>query len=341
MTILGIIWFFLLGVLFIGYSILDGFDLGVGVWHLRGRRDEERRTMLNSIGPVWDGNEVWLISAGGVLFGAFPSVYATVFSGFYLALMLILLVLMLRAIAFEFRSKHESPRWRNTWDIVFSLSSIVATILFGVALGNILRGVPLDKNALYTAGFLALLNPYALLIGVLSLAMFAYHGALYIVMKAPGELENRARGWAGTAGMAYLILFVIASVFTAFFQPHLLRNYGRFPALWALPIITICMIVFSTAQHRRGRCRSSFIASSASIALMWLMVGAGLYPNLVPALGMPERSINIANGASSDSTLLAMLVIAVLFLPLVVGYTIWVYRVFKGKVDVSSEYAHY
>jgi cytochrome d ubiquinol oxidase subunit II len=341
MTTLGVIWFFLLGALFIGYSILDGFDLGVGAWHLRARRDEERRTMLNAIGPVWDGNEVWLISAGGVLFGAFPSVYATVFSGFYLALMLVLLVLMLRAVAFEFRSKQESPRWRSAWDIVFSLSSIAAAILFGVALGNILRGIPLDENFLYADSFLALLNPYALLIGVLSLAMFAYHGALYVVLKAPGELEQRARRWADSAGPVYLILFLIASGFTVALHPHLLRNYSNAAILWIVPLLAIAAIALSIVLHRRGQGRHSFIASSLSIALMWILAGSGLYPDLVPALGTPEQSINISNGASPDSTLLAMLVISALSFPFVLGYTIWVYRVFKGKVDVSSKSAHY
>jgi cytochrome d ubiquinol oxidase subunit II len=192
MTALQVIWFFLLGVLFVGYAILDGFDLGVGFWHLGAKGDDERRAMLNAVGPVWDGNEVWLLTAGGALFGAFPAVYASVFSGFYLALMLVLLVLMARAISFEFRSQVQSPGWRGAWDVVFSVSSTVAILLFGVALGNILRGITLDPAGNYTGTFFGLLNPYALMIGVLGLAMLAFHGALYMVIKGSGELEERS-----------------------------------------------------------------------------------------------------------------------------------------------------
>ncbi len=212
MTALQVIWFFLVGVLFVGYAILDGFDLGVGFWHLRAKGDDERRAMLNAVGPVWDGNEVWLLTAGGALFGAFPAVYASVFSGFYLALMLVLLVLMARAISFEFRSQVDSPGWRSAWDVIFSVSSTVAIVLFGVALGNILRGIPLDAAGNYTGTFFGLLNPFALMTGVLGLAMLAFHGALYMVIKGSGDLEERARGWVGPAGYVYLALFVVTAV---------------------------------------------------------------------------------------------------------------------------------
>jgi cytochrome d ubiquinol oxidase subunit II len=341
MTALQVIWFFLVGVLFIGYAILDGFDLGVGFWHLRAKGDDERREMLNAVGPVWDGNEVWLLTAGGALFGAFPAVYATVFSGFYLALMLVLLVLMARAISFEFRSQVASPGWRKAWDVVFSISSTVAIVLFGVALGNILRGIPLDAGGNYTGTFFGLLNPFALMTGVLSLAMLAFHGALYMVMKGSGDLEERARGWAGPAGIAYLVLFLIAGVVTAATQGHLLDNYRAYPLLWTIPVAVLSLIAGALFLHRNGESGRAFLCSSLSIAAIWAQVGAGLFPKMVPALNNPELSLTLSNAASGALTLKAMLIIALLGMPVVLGYTIWVYWAFKGKVDLSQEGAHY
>jgi cytochrome d ubiquinol oxidase subunit II len=341
MTELQVIWFFLLGVLFVGYAILDGFDLGVGFWHLGARGDEERRTMLNAVGPVWDGNEVWLLTAGGVLFGAFPPVYASVFSGFYLALMLLLVTLMARAMSFEFRSQIDSPGWRRAWDVVFSVSSSVATLLFGVALGNILRGIPLDPSGNYLGSFWALLNPYALMIGVLGLAMLAFQGALYMVIKGSGELEARARGWARSAGYLYLALFVVAAVVSVATQGHLLENYRTAPLLWAIPVAILAFIVGAIVLHRRGEAARAFLCSSLSIAAIWGLVGAGLFPRLVPALGAPELSLTLANATSGESTLKAMLIVALFGMPVVIGYTAWVYWAFKGKVDVAHESSHY
>jgi len=312
MTALQVIWFFLVGMLFVGYAILDGFDLGVGFWHLRAKGDDERRAMLNAVGPVWDGNEVWLLTAGGALFGAFPAVYASVFSGFYLALMLVLLALMARAISFEFRSQVDSIGWRSAWDVIFSVSSTVAIVLFGVALGNILRGIPLDAAGNHTGTFFGLLNPFALMTGVLGLAMLAFHGALYMVLKGSGDLEERARGWAGSAGYVYLALFLIVAVVTVTTQGHLLENYRAFPLLWGL-----------------------------SIASIWAQIGAGLFPRLLPALGAPELSLTLVNSSSGHLTLKAMFIIALVGMPVVIGYTAWVYWMFKGKVDISQEGAHY
>jgi len=341
MTALQVIWFFLVGVLFVGYAVLDGFDLGVGIWHLGAKGDDERRAILNAVGPVWDGNEVWLLTAGGALFGAFPAVYASVFSGFYLALMLVLLGLMARAISFEFRSQVESPSWRSSWDVVFSVSSIVVTVLFGVALGNILRGIPLDPAGNYTGTFFALLNPYALMIGLLGLAMLAFHGALYVVIKGSGELEERARGWARPAGYAYLALFLVASLVTIATQAHLLENYREVVVLWILPVLVLAFIAGAIVFHRRGEAGRAFLSSSLSIAAIWGMVGAGLFPVLVPALGAPELSLTVTNASSGNLTLKAMFIIALLGMPFVIGYTAWVYWAFKGKVDVSQESAHY
>jgi cytochrome d ubiquinol oxidase subunit II len=293
------------------------------------------------VGPVWDGNEVWLLSAGGVLFGAFPMVYASVFSGFYLALMLVLLALMARAISFEFRSQVESSRWRKAWDVVFSVSSIAASLLFGVALGNILRGIPLDSSGNFTGSFWTLLNPYALLIGILGLAMIAFQGALYTAIKGSRDLESRARGWATGAGYAYLALFVVASIVTIATQAHLLENYRNVVVLWAVPGLVLAFIVGAIVFHRRGEAGRAFLSSSLSIAAIWGLVGCGLFPRLVPALGAPDLSLTLANASSGDLTLKAMLVIALLGMPLVIGYTIWVYRAFKGKVDLGHESSHY
>jgi len=341
MTALQVIWFFLVGVLLVGYTILDGFDLGVGFWHLRAKGDDERRAMLNAVGPVWDGNEVWLLTAGGALFGAFPAVYASVFSGFYLALMLVLLVLMARAISFEFRSQVASTGWRSAWDVIFSVSSTVAILLFGVALGNVLRGIPLDAAGNYTGTFFGLLNPFALMTGVLGLAMLAFHGALYLVVKASGDLEERARSWVAPAGFAYLALFLISVVVTITTQGHLVDNYRAFPLLLAIPVAVLSLISGALFLHRNGESGRAFLCSSLSIAAIWAQVGAGLFPNLVPALGSPELSLTLVNAASGELTLKAMLAIALLGMPLVIGYTAWVYWIFKGKVDVSHESAHY
>jgi cytochrome d ubiquinol oxidase subunit II len=225
--------------------------------------------------------------------------------------------------------------------VVFSVSSSVAILLFGVALGNILRGIPLDPAGNYTGSFWGLLNPYALMIGVLGLAMLAFHGALYVVIKGSGELEARARRWAGTAGMLYLALFLLASVVTVATQGHLLENYGAVAVLWAIPILELAFIAGAVLFHRRGQPGRAFLSSSLSIAAIWGLVGAGLFPRLVPALGAPELSLTLANASSGEPTLKAMLVIALVGMPVVIGYTVWVYWAFKGKVDVAHESAHY
>ncbi len=341
MTALQVIWFLLVGVLFTGFAILDGFDLGVGFWYLRSKGDKERRTLLNAVGPVWDGNEVWLLTGGGALFAAFPPVYASVFSGFYLAIMLLLLALISRAVSLEFRSKEESPTWRATWDTVFSVSSILAGLLFGVALGNILRGIPLDEAGNYTGTFLGLLNPYALLIGVLGLTMLAFHGANYIVLKAPGDLAERAGRWALGAGIVYVVLFMAAAMTTVGTQPHLVENYNASPVLHLIPFLGLFSIIASILMGRRGQSGKAFLFSSLSIAGMWGTTGAALFPRLVPALGNPELSLTAANSSSSELTLKTMFILALIGVPIVLGYTIWVYRAFAGKVDIEQESNHY
>ncbi len=338
MNALQVTWFLLIGVLFIGYSVLDGFDLGVGFWHLWTRDEEERRTTLASIGPVWDGNEVWLLTAGGALFAAFPHVYATVFSGFYLALILVLFSLILRAVSIEFRNKEKGASWRRTWDVVFAISSALPMLLFGVALGNILRGIPLDASMTYKGGFFTLLNPYAILIGLTGFAMLAAHGAFYLVLKTSGRLQGRARKWANSSWLIFLLLLVGADVVTALTQQRLLANYRAHPLLWGVPILALGAVAASGLLHRRGAAVRAFLASGLSLALLWVQVGTGLYPNLVPALSGPETlNLTIHNASSSKLTLEVMLVVALVGMPLVLGYTAWVYRTFSGKVSAETE----
>jgi cytochrome bd ubiquinol oxidase subunit II len=336
MTALQITWFGLIAVLLAGYAILDGFDLGVGIWYLFTKGDERRRKLLRAIGPVWDGNEVWLLTGGGALFAAFPHVYATVFSGLYLALMLVLLALIFRAAAMEFRNGDECPKWRGAWDVGFALGSILPALLFGVALGNILRGLPLNRNMAYTGNFFTLLNPYALLIGVLGLVMLAQHGALYIALKTEGEQAELARGWARKSGYLFLVLLIAAMAVTFATQPLLIANYMDHALLWAVPALVVLCAVFTHRLNEAARAAGAFVASALTVGLMMVMCGVGLFPNLVPALGDPAISLTVANASSSELTLKVMLILALIGVPIVLLYTVWVYRIFGGKVKLDE-----
>lgn len=337
MSILQTIWFGLIALLFAGYAVLDGFDLGVGMWHLFTRGERERRTLLNAIAPFWDGNEVWLLTAGGALFAAFPPVYASVFSGFYLALMLLLLALIVRAVAIEFRAHETSPAAWLRWDAAFALGSLVAVLLLGVALGNILRGIPLDAGGNYTGGFFGLLNPFALAVGVLNLAMIATHGALYLVVKTEGPLAERARGWAKIAWIAYLPLAAM-TVFAAFRYGHLQVNYLAHPVLWAVPALGLIAIILAGVWNGAGQPGRAFAASAAGIVLLLASAAAALFPTLVPALGHPAWSLTAHNASSTALTLKTMLIMAVSGMVLVLGYTVWVYRTFRGKARWDEGY---
>ncbi|MHB0939798.1 MAG: cytochrome d ubiquinol oxidase subunit II [Armatimonadota bacterium] len=337
MTELQTIWFGLIALLFAGYAVLDGFDLGVGMWHLFTRGERERRTLLNAIAPFWDGNEVWLLTAGGALFAAFPPVYAGVFSGFYLALMLLLLALILRAVSIEFRAHETSPAAWLRWDTAFALGSTVAVLLLGVALGNILRGIPLDAEGNYTGTFFGLLNPFALVVGILNLAMIATHGALYLVMKTEGPLATRARGWAKIAWSAYLPLAAVTIIMAAL-QPHLRANYLATPALWALPALVLAAVVLAGVWNAAGQPGRAFVASSAGIVLLLASAATALFPTLVPALGNPAWNLTAYNASSSALTLKTMLIMAGSGMVLVLGYTVWVYRTFRGKARWDEGY---
>ena len=332
------LWFLLFILIVAGYLILDGFDMGVGILHLPfARTDMERRTFLNSIGPVWDGNEVWLVLAGGVLFAVFPLVYASLFSGFYLAFMLVLLVMILRTVALEFRSKEASPRWRSTWDAVFGLASAGLALLLGLAFGNVLSGVPIDAEGNMQVSLIDLLTPFALLVGVTTVAMFAAHGAIYLVMKTDGELQARLeRALPRLLGIFFVLntLVVIAMVL---YRQQITERYTNdiwpviFPAAALLALVAAWLLV------RRGEMFRAFIASSAMIALLIISGAIGIYPNLLISTTDPAYNLTVSNAASADNTLMVCLIVALIGMPFVLLYTTGVYWFFRGKATVDSD----
>jgi len=330
------LWFVLLGVLLAGYAILDGFDLGVGILHLGARGDRERRVFMNSIGPLWDGNEVWLVTFGGALFAAFPEAYATAFSAFYLAFMLLLFALIFRAVSMEFRGKRESPAWRRTWDAAFSVSSFAAAFLFGVAVGDSMLGVPIGADREYAGRFLDLLRPYALLVGALNVALFAMHGAIYLHLKTEGELQRRVRRWTWHAFGAFLVLYLFTTIVTLVRVPRAVANFERLPWLWgvvAANVLALGNVPRSLYLRRPGQ---AFASSAAAIAALVALFGAALYPNLIVSSLDPAFSLTVDNAASSPKTLAIMAVVAGLGLPFVLAYTAVVYGVFRGKVELGK-----
>ncbi len=328
-------WFLLFGVLIAGYAVLDGFDLGVGILSLFGRSDRERRLHVNAIAPIWDGNEVWLVTAGGALFAAFPPVYATVFSGFYLPFMLLLVALIARAVSMEFRGKVESPRWRRFWDWTFGLGSLVPALLYGVVVGNLLRGIPLSPAGDYTGSFLDLLNPYALLVGLQGLAMFICQGALYMALKSDDDLKTRMQRFASLAGIAWILLFVINTITTFFWSGERmdgLLDSSAFTLVFLVLIMTLPAIILLNRSHPV----LAFLASSIAIIFQVALAGVSLFPALVPASNDPALSLTVANASASEGSLMAMFIIAMVGMPLVLAYTFFIYRVFKGKVVIDE-----
>jgi cytochrome bd ubiquinol oxidase subunit II len=332
---LNTIWFILVGVLFTGYAMLDGFDLGVGALHLFTKDDNERRVLLNSIGPVWDGNEVWLVTGGGALFAAFPNVYATVFSGFYLAFYLLLAALIFRAVAIEFRSKQPMRWWRQTWDIGFSVGSILSALLMGVALGNIAWGIPIDANGEFAETFLGLLKPYPVLVGVTTVALFMMHGAIYGVMKTEGALHDKLRGWAMNAIIFFVICAATTTMATLLYVPHMADRVRANPWLFSIVLVNMFAIANIPREFHHNRDWLAFLSSCMAIITLMLLFGLNLYPNMVYSLPNPENSLNIYNAASSHKTLGIMLVIACIGVPIVIAYTVCIYWIFRGKVKLD------
>ena len=333
---LNTIWFLLVGVLIAGYAILDGFDLGTGVLHLVTRDGDERRVMMNAIGPVWDGNEVWLLTGGGALFAAFPPVYASVFSGFYLAFMLLLVALILRAVSFEFRAKVESPGWRRAWEIAFGVGSAVPALLYGVAVGNVLRGLEMDATGVSTT-LLGLLNPFALLFGVLGLAMFVLHGATYLGLKTEGALQERMRRVASALWVAFIGLFALATVTSYFVSPWLFERWFSNPLTWIFFALLLASCIAGPAAVRASHFGRGFLASAAATASIIALAAEGLYPRLVPARPDLAASLTIYNASSTPRTLTTMLVIALVGMPFVIVYTALIYRAFRGKTTLTAD----
>lgn len=328
------VWFVLVGVLLIGYAVLDGFDLGAGILHLVvARTDRERRSVIASIAPVWDGNEVWLLTAGGALFAAFPLVYATAFSGFYLALILVLLGLIFRAISLEVRDTDASPRWRAVWDAVFAVSSIVPALLFGVAIGNVLQGLSLEADGTYRGGLVGLLRPFPLLCGALAVAMFAMQGGAWLALRTDAPVRARARAAASAGATAFGVLWMAVTVL-ALGMPHL-RELPFGPISFAAPTLALVALgtfYWALASRREGL---AFVASSLTIGGLLALIGLSLYPDLLPAEDA-MRSLTVHNAASSDLTLTVMLIVALVGMPLVLAYTVFVYTRFRGRVVIDE-----
>ncbi|MFA6572266.1 MAG: cytochrome d ubiquinol oxidase subunit II [Bacteroidota bacterium] len=333
---LNTIWFLLIGLLLTGYAVLDGFDLGVGALHLLVKDDTERRMLINSIGPVWDGNEVWLVTGGGALFAAFPVVYATVFSGFYTAFMLLLFCLIFRAIAIEFRSKQESKRWRQMWDFAFSISSIFIAFLMGVALGNIITGIPIDTNREFTGNFLSLINPYTVLVGVTTIALFTMHGSIYLAMKTENELQKKIELWINNTIIFFVICYVATTMATLIYYPHMVQHFKDFPLMFIVALLNMLAIANIPREIYHGREFRAFISSSLSIVALLALFAIGLFPNIILSNPNPENSLNLYNAASSQKTLGIMLTFAIIGLPFVVGYTFSIYWIFRGKVKIDK-----
>ncbi|MCS7220556.1 MAG: cytochrome d ubiquinol oxidase subunit II [Anaerolineae bacterium] len=327
---LNTLWFVLIAILYIGFFILEGFDYGVGILlPFLGKDDQQRRQIINTIGPFWDGNEVWLITAGGATFAAFPHWYATLFSGFYLALLLILLALILRGVAFEFRSKDENPLWRSLWDWAIFIGSAIPALLFGVAFGNLVRGVPIDANMQYVGTFFDLLNPYALVAGLASLITFTLHGAIFLSLRTDDEVLTAARSAARRLWLPTVIVLATLWVYT-YFATDILERLGINPGV--IPLIGMIAMLGTGYMLRRGWDGWAFVGTAISIAAAVITMFIILYPRVMISSLNPEWSLTIYNASSSPYTLRLMAIIAVIFVPIVLGYQAWTYWVFRHRV---------
>jgi cytochrome d ubiquinol oxidase subunit II len=333
------IWFVIWGVLWAVYFMLDGFDFGVGMlMPFLAKNDEEKRTMYQSLGPFWDGNEVWLITAGGVTFAAFPLMYAVMFSSLYSALMLVLFALIFRAVSLEFRNQKEGPRWRAAWDLGTFLGSLLPALLLGVAFGNIFQGIPIDGEGVYHGTLLTLLNPYGLLTGVVFVLLFLVHGAIWQAIKADGDLHQRS---FSAAKKLWPVLLVIAVVFLAAtkFATGLWNNYVENPLLLVIPLVAVGGLLATRLFLARAGCWKAWFASCVTIVGCTLFGVVGLYPTMLPSTLNPEYSITAFNSASTPLTLKIMLVVALIFVPIVIAYQTWVFVLFKDKVT-KEDLAH-
>lgn len=325
------IWFALWGILWAVYFAADGFDLGVGILHnFLAQDDAEKKVMIRTIGPVWDGNEVWLVTAGGATFAAFPAAYALMFSYLYTPMLLILFALIIRGVAVEFRAKEDGERWKTGWDTALFAGSFLTAFLFGVAFGNIFQGIPMDASG-YRGNFWGLLNPYGLLTGVLFVMMFVIHGSLWIAVKSDGELAKRASFFCSVSWTALLIVTVTFLIQTAL-STRLWNNYLNAPLFFVVPAVAVAALAGIKFFLNAGRPLAGFLSSGAFIFSVILTGVIGLYPNLMPSSIDPAFSVTVFNSSSSPYTLKIMTVVALVFVPVVIAYQFWVYRVFRHKV---------
>ena len=373
--VLRVIWWVLVGVLLIGFAITDGFDLGVGaLLTLIGKTDDERRVMINTIGPHWDGNQVWFITAGGAIFAAWPMIYATAFSGFYLALALTLIALWMRPLGFDFRSKLPDKRWRSSWDWALFVSGVVPSLIFGVAFGNLLLGVPFELDptlkATYTGSFFGLLTPFALLTGLVSVAMLLNHGATWLQMKTDSFIQVRARAVSVILSLATVALFALAGVWVAFGLDGFvitsvvdtaatsnplkkdvvmeagawMNNYGKYPWMVVAPLLGIAGGLACAYFSKAGKGGWAFVSSSVMLAGVILTAGFSMFPFLMPSVTMPAASLTVWDATSSLLTLKIMFGVACIFVPIVLGYTAYGFYVMRGRVknsDLDSSHAIY
>lgn len=336
-------WFYLWGLLWAVFFMTDGFDFGIGsLYPFLGKSDEEKRIMINSLGPLWDGNEVWLIAAGGVTFAAFPILYSVMFSSLYTPLMLILFALIIRGVSFEFRSKLDSPSWRKVWDGAIFVGSIVPAVLFGVAFANIFQGIPIDQNGVFQGNLFTLLNPYGLLGGLLFLLLFIQHGALWLCIKTEGNLQERAEKAAGGI-WPVLVVAILAFLAYSKFATRLYDNYMAQPAYFLVIAATVAALLGVKLFLSKRAFFKAWFSSAATIVGATFFGVIGLFPNMFPSSISPDYTLTSFNASSSPLTLKIMLIVAVLLVPVVIAYQSWTYNLFKGKVteeDLSYEEAY-
>lgn len=340
-TFLGIdyptLWFLVVGALFSGYAILDGFDFGAGAWHLFFKKEQNRRIALNAVGPVWDGNEVWLVIGGGSLFAGFPILYATLFSSMYLPFILFLMFIIFRAISIEFRGKEEMLWWRKTWDICYSVSSIMLAFLLGVVLGNILQGISFGENYLYMgSGFFEFLNPFAILTGFTALFLFMAHGASFLLLKTEGKMFDQLTIFLKRGIILFIISYALTTLYVFLFIPHLSDVFTNNPELFFVPILTFLSIANLPRLASKKQYKMTFLFSSITISLLLIVVAIELYPTLLISTIDPQYNIDIYNAASSEKALGIMLLFVAIGTPLILGYTFFVYKTFWGKVELDE-----
>ncbi len=326
------VWFILIAVLWTGYFVLEGFDFGVGILlPVLGRDDLERRVMINTIGPVWDGNEVWVLVAGGATFAAFPEWYATLFSGFYLPLFLILVSLIFRNVAFEYRSKGDSETWKQWWDRAIFFGSLVPALLWGVAFGNIVRGVEIDADKEFVGSFFDLLNPYALLGGLVTLSLFVTHGAIFLSLKTVGEIRSRARSIATRTGLAAAVFAVVFLGWTAV-QRDGAEHFGWFVGM---AVVAAVALLGALEANRRGREGWAFVGTATTLAFAVASLFTSLFPNVMPSSLDDAWSLTTTNAASTHTTLVIMTWVAAIFTPIVLAYQTWTFVIFRRRIGVQ------